>query len=118
MLKTYEIIIPLSFAQSFELIRKSGDDIVSWRNSNADPESGYIDWKQSFWSLTGSSLITAQVKQQDENQTSVTISVHKPLQVMDPFGICRRIFKKLYTSLENTIAKNDAYKDVLLKINE
>ena len=117
MLKTYQIRIPLQFKESFELVRRSGDDIVSWRNSNADLESGYLDWKQSFWSLTGSALITAQLKQDGDHETIVTISVHKPLQVMDPLGICQKIFNKLRKSLEDRIAKSDEYQSLNLKIS-
>lgn len=116
MLKTYQIIIPLPQQESFELVRRSGAEIVSWRNNNADEESGYLDWKQSFWSLTGSALITAQLKPETEQETMVTVSVHKPLQVMDPLGICQKIFNKLLKSLEKNISKSEQYKDLTLKV--
>ena len=109
-------MISLPQEECFELVRRSGAEIVSWGNNNADQESGYLDWKQSFWSLTGSAMITAQLKQETEQETMVTVSVHKPLQVMDPLGICQKIFNKLIKSLEKNISKSEQYKDLTLNV--
>ena len=111
MIKTFQISIALSFEQSFELVRKSGDEIVSWSENSSHPANGYIDWKQSFWALTGNTLISAQLKEEKENQTSVMVSVHKPLQVFDPVGICPRVFNKLLKSLERNISSSDKHKN-------
>ncbi len=116
MIKTYTIRIPLPFEESFELISKSGDDIVSWGKSNSDQKRGYIDWKQSFWSLTGNTLVAAQLKRVQEHETTVMVTIHKPLQVIDPLGICGRVFKKLAKSLENNIASSDTYKDISITV--
>lgn len=116
MIKTFTIQIPLPFEQSFELLRKSGDDIISWSKSNADPEKGYIDWKQSFWSLTGNTLIAVRVEGQRENQTVATVTVHKPLQVVDPLGICGKVFNKLYRSLENNITSSETYRSIKIVV--
>lgn len=106
MIKTFQIRIPLSFEESFELIRKSGADIISWRTTNSDPANGYIDWKQSFWSLTGNTLIAARLERRNDSETTATVSVHKPLQIFDPAGMCRRVFNKLLASLETNLSSS------------
>ena len=103
MIKTFKLRIALSFEESFDLVRKSGDDIVSWRTNHSDPENGYIDWKQSFWSITGNTLIAARLERLSDDETSALVSVHKPLQIFDPAGICRRVFNKLLASLESNL---------------
>ncbi len=103
MIRTFQIRIPLSFEESFELMRKSGADIISWRTNNSDPAGGYLDWKQSFWSLTGNTLIAARLERLKDSETIATVSVHKPLQIFDPAGICRRVFNKLLASLETNL---------------
>ena len=103
MIRTFQIRIPLSFEESFELIRRSGADILSWRTNSSDPARGYIDWKQSFWSLTGNTLIAARLERLNDSETIATVSVHKPLQIFDPAGICRRVFNKLLASLETNL---------------
>jgi len=116
MIKTFTIKIPLPFEQSFELISKSGDDIISWGKGNSDEKSGYIDWKQSFWSLTGNTLIAVRLKRLQEDQTVATVTVHKPMQVIDPFGICAKVFNKLAKAMRNNIASSDTYKDIVITI--
>ena len=95
MLRKFEFVIPLSLQDSFELIRKSGYDVRSWQTKKSDVENGYLEWKQHLWSFTGSAVIAAHLQQRKENRTSVEISVHKPFQVLDPLGLCNRIFNKL-----------------------
>lgn len=116
MIKTYTITIPLPFEQSFELISKSGDDIISWGKSNSDEKNGYIDWKQSFWSLTGNTLIMVKLKRVKEDETVATVTVHKPMQVIDPLGICKKVFNKLVRAMRTTIAGSDTYKDIVITI--
>ena len=116
MIKTFQIKIPLSFHESFELIRKSGEEIVSWKANHSDATNGYIDWKQSFWTLTGNTLIAAQKKKKKENETSVTVSVHKPLQLFDPVGICQRVFNKFLKSLESNLARSGNHKGSRIKV--
>lgn len=116
MIKTFQITIPLSFKESFELVRKSGEEIASWSKNSADPANGYIDWKQSFWALTGNTLISAQLKEEKEELTSVIVSVHKPLQVFDPVGICPRVFNKLLKSLEKNVRSSRKYKNCTIRV--
>lgn len=116
MIKTFQIKIPLSFHESFELIRISGEEIVSWKTNHSDETNGYIDWKQSFWTLTGNTLIAAHIEQENENETSVTVSVHKPLQVFDPVGICQRVFNKFLKSLESNLARSGNHKGPRIKV--
>ena len=95
MKKKFHIRIPLSFKDSFELLCKSGDDITTWKTSSTDPENGYIMWKQSFMSLTGTATIIAKLEQTKEKETSVEVIVHKPLQFFDPIKISDKVFNKL-----------------------
>lgn len=106
MIKTFQIRIPLCFEESFELLRKSGDDIASWSTHNSDPQQGYIDWKQSFWAITGNTLIAARLERLNDSETTAIVSVHKPLQIFDPAGICRRVFNKLLASLETNLTSS------------
>ena len=100
MLKKFAITLPLDTDTSYELVRKSGDEIVSWGANNVSPENHYLEWKQSFWSLSGTSLISVTLEAAGDNETLVTVMIHKPLQLFDPVGICYRIFRKLEKSIE------------------
>jgi|GEM_PF-6118975 len=95
MIKTFHIRLPLSLNDSFDLLCKSGSDITSWEMLNSDVETGTIVWKQTFWSFTGKAGIIAQLNRVTDNETSVTVEVHKPLQVLDPLKICDSVFRKL-----------------------
>lgn len=95
MKKKFHIQLPLSFKESFNLLCKSGNDVRSWKTATADIENGYIEWKQSFISLTGTAVITATLKQTKEKETSVDVVVHKPFQFFDPIKICDKVFGKL-----------------------
>ena len=95
MIKKFRIQIPLSLKDSFDLLCKSGDDIMSWETYKSDYENGFIVWKQTFWSLTGKAAITAILKKIKEKETSVVIEVHRPLQILDPAKICDKVFRKL-----------------------
>ena len=74
MKKKFNILIPRSVEESFNLLCKSGNDITSWKTNISDLKNGYIEWKQSFMSLTGTSIITATLEQIKENETSVSDS--------------------------------------------
>ena len=102
MLKKYSITLPLDINESYELVRRSGDEIVSWGANNVSPEDHYLEWKQSFWSLLGTTLISVTLEGAGENETTVKVLIHKPLQVVDPVGICYLVFRKL----EKAINKN------------
>jgi len=95
MKKKFNILIPRSVEESFNLLCKSGNDITSWKTNISDLKNGYIEWKQSFMSLTGTSIITATLEQIKENETSVEVIVHKPFQFFDPAKLCDRVFNKL-----------------------
>ena len=103
MIKKFNIQIPLSFEDSFKLLCKSGGTITSWKTSKSDSKEGYIEWKQSLFSLTGSATIIAQLKQTEEEETSVDIVVQKPVQFIDPLGICDRVFSKLDKAWRKTL---------------
>jgi hypothetical protein len=103
MIKKFNIQIPLSFEDSFKLLCKSGGNITSWKTSKADSKEGYIEWKQSLFSLTGSATIIAQLKQTEKEETSVDIVVQKPVQFIDPLGICDRVFSKLDKAWRKTL---------------
>lgn len=103
MLKTFNLQLPLSVDDSFELVRKSGDEVVSWGANNISEEDHYLEWKQSFWSLTGTTLISVTLKGAGDKETDVTVIVHKPMQVFDPLGICYRIFRKLEKSIQRNL---------------
>lgn len=95
MIKNYNIKIPLTFEDSFNLLCQSGGNIPTWKTSRTDSKEGFIEWKQSLFSLTGSATIIARLKQTKKKETSVDIIVQKPVQFIDPLGICDRVFKKL-----------------------
>ncbi len=106
MIKKFHIEIPLSFEDSFNLLLDSGDHIINWKTNKSDFKNGYIEWKQSLFSLTGTATIIAQLQQTDEKATSVDIAVQKPLQFMDPLRICDRVFNKLDRAWQKNFKKN------------
>ena len=95
MIKKFQAEIPLPFEESYQLLVESGKTIPSWKMNNVDPNHGYIEWKQSFWALTGTTSIVAILEKKGEDVTSVVVNVHKPMQVIDPVGILDRIYRKL-----------------------
>ncbi len=103
MLKKFEFYIPFSLQDSFELLLKSGRDVRSWQTKKADVENGYLEWKQYFWTLSGSAAIAARLKQNGEDRTSVEISVIKPFQMFDPLRLCDKIFAKLDRALKKNL---------------
>lgn len=108
MLKKFDLQLPLPIDDSFELVRRSGDEIVSWGANNISEEDHYLEWKQSFWSFTGTTLISVTLKPDGEKQTDVTVMIHKPMQVVDPLGICYRIYRKLEKSIRRNLENMDA----------
>jgi hypothetical protein len=109
MYKTFHITLPLSKKDSYELVCKSGDEIRSWQRQGFDAESGYVEWLQKFWSLTGTTGITVRLEEVSEQETSATVLIHKPMQIFDPVQICYRVFRKLergcQKNLENILAQ-------------
>jgi hypothetical protein len=103
MIKKFHIIIPLSFKETFGLLSKSGDQILSWNQFKSDFDNGYIAWKQAFWSLTGHAAITASLTTTREKETSVVIEVHKPLQILDPVKLCDMVFRKFDRILKKNL---------------
>ena len=43
MLKKFSISLPLDIERSYELVRKSGDQIVSWGANRVSPEEFYLE---------------------------------------------------------------------------
>jgi hypothetical protein len=105
MRKNFTLTLPLDLEQSYELVRQSGDQIMSWGSQKASPEDHYLEWKQSFWSLTGTSLISVMLEAVNEDETKVTAMIHKPMQLFDPAGICYRVFRKLEKSIEKNLSQ-------------
>lgn len=100
MLKKFTIKIPLTIGDSYDLVKKSGDEIAGWGANNVSEEDHYLEWKQSFWAITGTTLISVSMEEKDKEQTDVTVMIHKPLQVIDPLNICYRVFRKLEKVVE------------------
>ena len=107
MIKEFSFTLPLDLEKSYDLVRKSGDQIISWGAQRVDPEDHYLEWKQSFWSLTGTTLISVSLEAVRENQTKVKAMIHKPMQLFDPVGICYRVFRKLEKSVEKNLNQLD-----------
>ncbi len=107
MIKEFSLTLPLDLERSYQLVRTSGDQIISWGAHRVNPEEHYLEWKQSFWALTGSTLISVTLEPVSEDETKVTAIIHKPMQLIDPVGICYRVFRKLEKSIEKNISKSD-----------
>ena len=108
MLKKFTLTLPLDLEQSYELVRQSGDQIMSWGSQKVSPDDHYLEWKQSFWSLTGTTLISVMLEAVNEDETKVTAMIHKPMQLFDPVGICYRVFRKLEKSIERNLSQLNA----------
>ena len=107
MKRSYRINITCSLDDTFDLLSKSGNTILSWHHSTSNRENNYIEWKQSIWSLGGTAVIIAQLEKVQEKETTIIIDVIKPYQFMDPFNICEKTFKKLEKNLQKTISEID-----------
>ena len=105
MRKNFTLTLPLDLDQSYELVRQSGDQIMSWGSQKISPEEHYLEWKQSFWSLTGTTLISVMLEAVSEDETKVTAMIHKPMQLFDPARICYRVFRKLEKSIEKNLSQ-------------
>ncbi|MBT8347716.1 MAG: hypothetical protein KJO60_11695 [Desulfofustis sp.] len=105
MIKEFTLTLPLGLEQSYELVRKSGDQIMSWGAHRVTPEDYYLEWKQSFWSLSGTTLISVTLVAMSEGETKVTAMIHKPMQLFDPVGICYRVFSKLEKSIQKNLSQ-------------
>lgn len=103
MIREFQLEIPLPVEKTFKLLERSASGINSWKLNQADAEHYYLEWKQSFWALSGSASIIAVCEGRDRQRTGVRINVCKPIQVFDPFGICERIFKKLERALNEQL---------------
>lgn len=108
MLKKFSLQLPLDIDESFALVSKSGDEIPSWGANNISEENHYLEWKQSFWSLSGTTLISVTLTPAAEKQTTVAVIIHKPIQVVDPLGICYRIYRKLEKSIQQNLDEHEA----------
>jgi len=106
MIKEFHIRIPLSLKDSFDLLCKSGNGIASWETLESNYENGIIVWKQKFWSLTGKAGIIAKLNRVTDIETSVSVEVHKPLQVLDPLKICDMVFRKLDSAWKKNIGSS------------
>lgn len=95
MFKTFYMTFPLSMQDSYELVCRSGDEIKSWQRQGFDAESGYVEWLQKFWSLTGTTGISVRLEESSKKETTATVIIHKPMQIFDPVQICYRVFRKL-----------------------
>ena len=104
MFKKFSLQIPLDIDDSFELVKQSGEEVVSWGASSLSEKDYYLEWKQSFWSLTGTSLISVTMEQKNTELTEVTVMIHKPMQMVDPLNICYRVFRKLEKAIERNFA--------------
>ncbi len=95
MKKYFELKLPRSYQDSFKIINESGQEVSGWSLVGADVETGFIEWKQIFWSGYGFAKIIAKLTEIDDQNTLATISVYRPIQVWDPAKICEKLFKKL-----------------------
>ena len=95
MLRTFKLELALSCEDSFKIIRESGGEVAHWQLIDANPETGRIEWKQSFWTGYGIATIKVELADLENKGTLVTVSIHRPMQIWDPAKICERVFKKL-----------------------
>ena len=111
MLRKFQAQIALSQEDSFSVLIKSGAEILSWKVSRSEPQNGYIEWKQSIWSLTGTAVISARLEQKEEKNTLVTVEIYKPFQICDPVGICNKIYNKLQKISQKNVKLFQAQED-------
>ena len=108
MLKEYQTKIPLPIEESYELFKETGAHILSWKLTSFDQKTGYIEWKQQFWALTGAAVVSVRLKRKGKENTRATVCVYKPMQIFDPVGICDKIFSKLDRAVQQKLAEIDA----------
>lgn len=105
MLKKFECKIPLSLRESFETLIKCGNEISRWKLLNSDIEAGFLEWKQSFWSMLGLSKIKVELEEIGQKRTLATISIYRPAQLWDPGRMCERVFDRLDKRIWNNFSK-------------
>lgn len=103
MIKNFEYKIPLNFAESYKILMESGNEILQWELVDSDKQKGIIEWKQKFWSGLGTSKIKIYLREPRPNNTLATIYVNRPVQILDPFKMCERVYKKLEKKLNEKI---------------
>ncbi len=94
MKKSFSFTLPLEREECFDFLLQCGRRITTWSSTHKDDDKNYLEWKQNIWSLTGSAVILAHLKARPKNQTTITVEVIKPFQLIDPFKILDRIFVK------------------------
>jgi hypothetical protein len=99
MIKTYEHKVQYELSKSFTLFLDSAKCIPGWHLVKSDIEAGMIEWKQKRLLGLSVSKIRVYLKQPRPNSTLVTVYVNRPLQFIDPFNMCERVFNKLVLSL-------------------
>ncbi len=95
MHKKFELELPLSYEESFKIIEESGQEVSEWSLEDSDPETGYVEWKQIFWSAYGFAKIKEELKEIEKQSSLAIISIYRPIQIWDPAKICDKVFKKL-----------------------
>lgn len=103
MKRTYRINITRSLDDTYTLLEKSGNGILSWNKQASDRQHHYLEWKQSIWSFSGSAIIAARLKKVQEEETDIIIDIIKPFQFMDPLNILGKVFRKLEAALQHNI---------------
>jgi len=105
MIRNYQLTIPLPIDDCFALIRTCGRNIPTWSQNHIDTSQYYVDWKQSIWSFSGSAVITARLSRAKDGSTNVAVEIHRPFQLIDPFFVCDRIFRKLDKAVTRQLEK-------------
>ncbi len=95
MIKSFEYKIPHTLNESYKLVLESGNEIPQWKLISANERENIIEWRQKFWSGLGVSKIKVYLIEPRPKSTLATIYVNRPLQLIDPAKMCKRVFKKL-----------------------
>lgn len=103
MIKTFEYIFPLSREESFAILDECGSQMSQWVLVGSNVEAGEIEWKQNAWSFMGFSKIRVYLHETRTDNTLATIYVSRPMQIIDPFKMCDRVYKRFRDALDQAV---------------
>ena len=103
--RKYELSIPLPKQTTFELLLEAGKRLPAsselagfqferWENTQADPESGRLEWKM-YDHKYASIILRATLTDAEGGETHATFEVDRKGQYLDPMGLYKKTLRLL-----------------------
>lgn len=105
MKKRYEYIFPFNREESFAILEQCGSQMPQWVLVSSDADACDIEWTQKVWALMDFSTIKVTLKETNKSKTIATISISRQMQLVDPFRMCDRVYKKFRLALDSAVSE-------------